>query len=379
MAIARLKECVNRRIRRCRKVMAERDVDVLIVQAPVDVRYLTGFSGDDSVLVVTSNRKVLVTDSRYDQQIRQECPGLSIYLRRDTMANAVAAVLERLGRSGQKHKRKTAKKKVSSLRIGIESESIAVDEYQRYRKAIGRDLKSVANIVQLLRLHKDECEIAQIRQAVRVAEQAMAEVLDWIEPGFSEQEVAAYLNYQMARRCGGPPAFDTIVAYGGHGAQPHARPGKNRLRSSHTLLFDWGASVNGYRSDLTRCYVTGRIPPVFAEAYQRVLEAQLAAIEEIRPGVAIKQVDQVARNVLKKSKLPVYGHGTGHGIGLDIHEAPALYGRSEAVLEEGMIVTIEPAVYVPGKFGIRIEDDVLVTANGKKVLSRLDKTLKVIG
>jgi Xaa-Pro aminopeptidase len=147
------------------------------------------------------------------------------------------------------------------------------------------------------------------------------------------------------------------------------------LKSRDTILFDWGATIQGYRSDLTRCFVAGRILPVFADAYQMVLEAQQAAIERVKPGVMLKEVDDAARKVLSGSKFPVYGHGTGHGIGLHIHESPAVSGRNGKELREGMVITIEPGIYMPGRFGIRIEDDVLVGSRGPKVLSRLAKDL----
>ncbi len=365
--IAKIKSFINKRIKRCRDAMAERRIDTLIVVLPQDVRYFTGFSGEDSVFVLSAKRKILITDSRFTEQLKHECPGLPLFIRKGSMSQAASEVLGKWGLIG-----KTKKK----LFIGIESDAVTLNEFSRYKKAIGSSLKKTDSLASELRLIKDEEEIANIQKAVRVAEASLTETLDWLRTGASEIETCAYLEYQMAKRGGGPAAFGTIVAYGVHAAEPHARPEKKRLGKNQTILFDWGATINGYRSDLTRCFVAGRIPSVFIDAYKWVLESQLSAINAVKPGVAISEVDKAARDVMKKSRLPIFGHGTGHGIGLDIHENPSLNPKSKDVLQEGMVVTIEPGVYIPGKFGIRIEDDVLVTAKGKKVLSRIPKDVE---
>jgi len=366
MPSVKLKSFVPGRLRRCRDRMLTHKLAGLIVTDPLDVRYLSGFSGGDSVLVLTADRKVLVTDSRYAQQAHEQCPSLTIKLRRGSMTDAVADVLSRLQSA------KTAKH-----RIGIIADAVTMSQYRAYRKAIGKSLCDCPAIISQLRVCKDSYEVAQIRKAVRLAEQALKNVLSWIKPGESELAVAGRLEYEMSRLGSNALAFSTIVAYGGHASQPHAQPGPKRLRRGQPLLIDWGATVNGYRSDLTRCFVAGRIRPAFAKAYTQVLEAQLLAIKEIRPGVALSRIDAVARERLKN--VPdAYAHGTGHGIGLDIHENPAVTSNAQGLLREGMVVTVEPGIYVPGMFGIRIEDDVLVTAGGAAVLGRLAKNLESV-
>ncbi len=370
MSYVRLKSFVAARVKRCRAALAERKLDGLIVVDPADVSYLTGFSGEDSVLVLTHTRRVLVSDSRFTVQVREECPGLALHIRKDDMPGAVGQVLQRL-----KQRRK-------NFTIGIEAHHITLNEYRGYRRSIKKGFRSIPPLIAVLRQVKDAYEITQIRKAIRVAQDAMTSLLSEASAGLTEKELSARLDYEMARRGSTAPAFPTIVAVGAHAAQPHAIAGTSKWRRNQSILFDWGATVNGYRSDLTRCFVLGRIRPVFAEAYQRLLEAQLAAIEEVRDGVQLEQVDRAARKILKRSKWPIYGHGTGHGLGLKIHESPFLKPPGKAakrgdkeVLRAGMVITIEPGIYVPGRFGMRIEDDVLVTKRGAKALTSLAKDL----
>jgi len=381
MSVVRLKSYVSARVKRCRAVLAERNLDALIVVEPSDVTYLTGFSGEDSVLVLTAARRILVTDTRFTLQARQECPGLSLHIRKGSMEAAVAQILQRVKSRSRR-----------PCAVGIQADSVTASQLRIYRKEIGKLALQNKPILASLRMIKDDYEIGQMRRSIRVAQDAMGEVLTWVraqrgkrgsvKSGISERELAARLEYEMARRGSTAPAFPTIVAVGSHAAQPHAIPGRAKWRQKQSILFDWGATVNGYRSDLTRCFVLGRIRPVFAEAYQRLLEAQLVAIEEVRDGVPLGQVDESARKVLRVSKWPMYGHGSGHGLGLKIHEAPFLKPsdnkarrKEKEVLREGMVITVEPGIYVPDRFGIRIEDDVLVTKRGAKVLTSLAKDL----
>jgi Xaa-Pro aminopeptidase len=367
MAVVSLRTFVTARLRRCREQMRDRALDALIVVNPVDVRYLTGFTGDDSILVITAKRRVLVSDTRFTIQIQEECPGLSRHIRKNApMSVALKETLTKLFSKWRKRKPPL---------VGIETESLPIKQYKVFKKAIGKGFREAEGILSSLRLCKDAYEIKQTRLAAKCAQDAMKAVLRQLKIGMSEIEIAGLLDYEMAQRGGRPPAFPVIVAYGGHAAQPHAAPGKARLKDNQTFLFDWGATVNGYKSDLTRCYGTGKIPPVFIEAYKWVLEAQLSAIKAVKSGVRLAEVDEAARKVMRRSKLPVYGHGTGHGLGLDIHEEPRLSQAGTGELAEGMIVTVEPGVYLPERFGIRIEDDVLVTATGATCLTRFPKDL----
>ena len=364
MANVRLKNFIGLRVRRLRKLLTERGLDAFVATDRADVRYLTGFTGDDSALVVTANKKILVTDNRYTGQAKVDCPGLRVHVRSESLENAIATII---GKS-----RKPAHRSI----VAVDSDALSVRRYRSLRRTLGRavGLRGADGLIGQLRLRKDVSEIAGIRRAVVVAEKAMGWLRDHLEIGMTEQEAAGRVDCRMRRLGSSAAAFDTIAAFGRNAALPHARAGRTKLRSAQPMLFDWGATVDGYKSDLTRCYFTGRIPAYFADAYERVLEAQLAAIETVRPGISLKQVDAAARGVLA-GRAGCYGHGTGHGIGLDVHEAPAVHSRGGGVVQEGMVLTIEPGIYVPGRFGIRIEDDVLVTAKGHKILSRLAKDL----
>ncbi len=377
MAIVNIKKCVDIRVKKCRSIMARQGLIGLIVTDPAEVTYLTGFQGEDSVLVLTARGRVLVTDSRFTVQVRQECPGLSMKLRKGSMQEAVADVFNSKTLSNANSAGKSSDKKNDRVVVGIEAAAVTMKEYKLYQKALGKSikLKDGAGIVGKLRQCKDDYELRQIKKAIRIAEESMLDLLEWLKPGVKEVEAAAKLEYEMTRRGGGGPVgFPSIVAWGGHAAQCHAIPGNSRLRKGQSFLIDWGANVNGYRSDLTRSFVGGKIPKAFEYAYNLVLESQLAAIAAIRPGVCLSEVDKAARGVFPAGQS-YYDHGTGHGIGLNIHEKPFLGPKATDVLEEGMVITVEPGIYIAGKFGIRIEDDVLVTTRGARVLSRLRKDI----
>ncbi len=372
MVMAKLKTFVSARVRKCRKIMKEQSLDYLIVVDPRDIRYLTGFSGDDSILVVSARNKFMVSDARFVVQLRDECPGLSVKLRSD-----IGIVLT-IGQLIFGKDKKEAKKLQAKIVCGVFGGDITVVQNKTYKKALGRSLKITdQSIPRMLRIIKDEYEVSLIRKAGVVASKSLNGILSMIKSGMTELEVTALLEYEMMNNGSTAAAFPTITAFGAHAAQCHATPGKTRLRKSQSLLIDFGATVGGYRSDLTRCFVVGKISPVFADAYKCVLEAQLAGIAAIKPGVTMKEVDAATRKPIP-GRFPMYGHGTGHGHGLEIHEEPYLSHRNEKVLEEGMVITVEPGIYVTDKFGIRIEDDVLVTARGAKVLTKLDKSLESV-
>lgn len=359
---------VEQRRRLARQSMRQTGLYALIVTDPNDLSYLTGFRGEDSVLLLTAGRAVLVTDSRFTEQARRECPQLTIHTRAVEMVEAVIRTLFQRATGQGTTRAATA----NTRAIGIDANTISHAVWNRYRKRLGRSLRPANNLLAPLRERKDRSELGSLGRAVRVAEDALTATRACIVPGVSERAVAARLEYEMAVRGSSCPAFPTIVAFGGHAAEPHAIPQTRRLRRNDTVLIDWGATVEGYRSDLTRCFCVGRIPRAFSQAYARVLQAQTAAIEAIRPGRTLAEIDRVAREPLG-SDPAAFRHGTGHGIGLHVHEKPVVWMHNNDPLQQGMVLTIEPGYYVPGRFGIRIEDDVLVTDRGYRVLSRLPK------
>jgi Xaa-Pro aminopeptidase len=354
---------VNRR-KKLRALIEDAKADALLVTNFKNVTYLTGFTGDDSYLLVTLDGEKLITDPRYTTQLEEECPGLALEIRPPgvTMLKGTAKAI--------------GDAKVE--RLGIEGNSATVSFQQSVAKALPKtQLVVTENLVERLRIVKDRDEIEATRVACVQAKRSFDVVRASLTPNMTELDVAAELEYQ-ARRFGAKSlSFPAIVAVGPRAALPHATPTARRLGESDFTLVDWGANSGLYMSDLTRIIVTGKISPKLRKVYGVVLKAQLAAIDAIRPGLTGEQVDRVARRIITRAGFgKAFGHGLGHGTGLEIHEAPRLAVGQKTKLRPGMIVTVEPGVYVPGWGGVRIEDDVLVTRTGSEVLSDVPKQLE---
>ena len=353
---------ISRR-KKLRDLIREAKADALLVTSFVNVTYLTGFTGDDSYLLVTLDGETLVTDPRYTTQLEEECPGLRLEIREPgvKMLTAVTKVLEA----------------AKVARLGIEGDSATVSFERSLVKALPKaEIVVTEHLVERLRIVKDKSEIAATRIACLQAKRAYEVVRASLTADMTELEVAAELEYQ-ARRFGAKSlSFPPIVAVGPRAALPHARPTRSKLSEGDFTLIDWGVNSGLYMSDLTRVIVTGKISPKLRKIYGVVLKAQLAAIDAIRPGRTGEQVDRVARRIITRAGFgKAFGHGLGHGTGLEIHEAPRLAVGQKTKLRPGMIVTVEPGVYVPGWGGVRIEDDVLVTRTGHEVLSDVPKQL----
>ncbi len=346
-----------------RRALKKQGIAGLLVSSFPNVTYLTGFTGDDSHLLIYPGGEILVTDSRYTTQLAEQCPGLDLYVRRSdqSMAEAAAKLIRRM-KLGQ---------------VGIEADSMTVGHRDRLAADLPRtELVSTAGVVENLRMIKDREEIEQIRRAVRVAEKAFAVVWASLRPEDTEKAIAARLEHQMRLFGAEASSFRPIVAVGPRAALPHASPGEETVGSSNLLLIDWGAELGCYKSDLTRVLLTDRISPKLERIYRVVFRAQLKAIAAIRPGITVGQVDRTARAYIEKAGFGrKFGHGLGHGIGLEVHEAPRLGPNRTLVLQPGMVVTIEPGIYLPGFGGVRIEDDVLVTRSGHEVLSTVPKQI----
>ena len=341
-----------------------RKVDAAIVSAKEDVSYLTGFSGEDSVVVFSREWAFLVTDGRYQEQAAQECSGIAIHVRTESTHRAVASVIK--GRNVR--------------RLGVQAEHITLQARDMLQSALGsRTIVPVAGLTLSIRATKSSAELACIRKAIRVAEKAIRKV---IAPGAraligkTEREVAAKLEYHMMCLGASGAAFETIVACGANSSRPHYRPGDVRIKRGQAVLIDWGARVAGYCSDLTRTFFTGTIPPKLAKVYGVVLHAQAAGIACVSPGRVGRSVDLAARKIVAAAGFgDAFIHSLGHGIGLAVHEQPVLGSLATGRLRKAMVVTVEPGVYLPGIGGVRIEDDVLVTSTGRQRLSRLPRRL----
>ena len=354
---------VKRRVARVVEALQEERLDGLLLTTPANITYLSGFRGEDSALLVTARGRFLVTDGRYTEEAERECPEAQVVEHRKGLMRAVAAIVRRrrLGR------------------LGFE-EMMPHGWYLQLRSALGaRRLVTRSGLVERLRQVKDRWELAAIRRAVRAAEAWWSRRRTLLAEGRSEAETAAALVSAMTRSGAEGAAFPTIVAVGARGSLPHARSGGRRLRRSQPLLVDWGAEVAGYKSDLTRVFAPRRMSARFREVYRTVLEAQEAAIAAVRPGAAAGSVDRAARSVIARAGYAEwFRHSLGHGLGLEVHELPRIRQKDRTVLEPGMVFTIEPGIYLPGRFGVRIEDVVLVTGKGCEVLSSLPRSLEEV-
>jgi Xaa-Pro aminopeptidase len=337
-------------------------LDALLIAHLPNVRYLCGFTGSAGVLLLRRGRPVFFTDGRYTAQARQQVAGARVIIAKRSPLLASAEFAQR-----------------DKLRsVGIEAEHMTVATRAALCRALGRKVRvrDVASAVETLRIVKDADEIALIRQAVNLGATLLDTALPSIRPGIAESEVAAELEY-AARRAGAEAmSFETIVAAGARSAMPHGVASTARIPERGFVILDFGVILHGYCSDMTRTVHVGKISAGDRRMYSAVRGAQQAAVDAVRPGVACGQVDRAARNALRRAGWARYfTHSTGHGVGLEIHEPPRLGRGQTETLRSGMIVTVEPGVYVPGRGGVRIEDMVLVTADGGEVLTPASKDL----
>jgi Xaa-Pro aminopeptidase len=316
---------------------------------------------------VTPDRLVLISDFRYDEQIAREAPWVELILRSKGMADEVAKTF----------------RKLKLPRVGVQAESMTLGQRDgllalfKDKKKGGVKLTPVSNIIIELRHIKDAHEIAILEGAIAAAEGAFNATRAQIKIGMTEGEIAGLLGFEMRKRGALNSSFDSIVAVGPNGSLPHYRPTDVPLTGNTSLLIDWGALYQKYCSDLTRVLFFGDPSPKMREIYRVTLDAQMAAIEAIKPGKKAKAIDKVARDVITKAGYgKQFGHGLGHGIGRDIHEPIAFNKLSKITLKPGMVLTVEPGIYLPGVGGVRIEDDILVTETGYKVLTTLPKSLE---
>jgi Xaa-Pro aminopeptidase len=339
------------------------ELDALVVTNLVNVRYLTGYTGSNGVAVVGRDRRLFLTDFRYMTQAAEQVQGFEVAKgERDLLGDVADAI---------------------SGRVGFEDASLSVRRLERLRSLVGdrAALVPAGDRVEPLRAVKEPTEIDSIRAAAALADEALRNVLERGLAGRSEHEVALDLVHEILVLGGDAPSFDPIVAFGAHGALPHAEPRKETIPSDVLVTIDWGAVVDGYCSDCTRTFATGDgVEEEALAVYELVRSVQEASLEEVRPSATGKEVDAVGRATIEEAGHGHhYGHGLGHGVGLEVHERPTLSPRSSDTVATGNVVTVEPGIYVPGRFGVRIEDLVVVTDDGHDVLSSLPKSLTVVG
>jgi Xaa-Pro aminopeptidase len=350
------------RLKRIRASLPQHKLDLLLVTHLPNVRYLCGFTGSAAALLVSDHGATLFTDGRYIAQAHAEVSGARVVISPKAPHLAAAEFLAKPARGKRT--------------LGIEADHLSVALREQIAARIPRNfrLNSTSALVEKRRMVKDAAEIRLIRRAVDVGASLFRVARRKIRPGIAETEVAAAMEYEARRAGAEAMSFSTIIAAGKRSALPHGRASATRIPRAGFVVCDFGVILAGYCSDRTRTVHVGHPSPGAREMYDAVLEAQEAAIAAVRPGASAADVDAAARNVLRKNKLDRYfTHSTGHGLGLEIHESPRLAVGSQQVLEPGMVITIEPGVYIPGRGGVRIEDVVVVTASGCEVLAPTEK------
>lgn len=349
------------RIEKVRRLLKERQADALLVTRAVNRRYLTGFTGTAGMALISADRAALITDFRYREQASAQAAGFEVIEHGPDLKADVAALAHGWG----------------VKRVLFEDHDMSVAEHRGWsEKFQPAELVPAGRLVEGLRVVKDASEQAVMREAVELADRAFQHVLPKIKPGVTEREIALELEWFMRGQGADAAAFPTIVASGERSALPHGVASDRAIGSGEFVTLDFGAHYKGYCSDLTRTVVVGKATDRHREIYDIVLEAQWTALQGIRPGMTGREADALTRDVIKRYGYGEYfGHGTGHGLGMEIHEAPRLSRTDETVLVPGMTVTVEPGIYLPGFGGVRIEDVVVITETGIEIFTRSPKEL----
>ncbi len=356
---------MSARLDELRARLAASEVDALLSLDAVTNRYLSGFSGSTSAAIVTANRAILVTDFRYREQASAEVAAFELREASDSYIREVCRALSDTGAG----------------KVGFEPDRMTVKSYREVRDWLDTvELVATDGLVSKLRLCKDDVELENIRRAAAIASDVVGEVPSIVKEGMSERDLAAEIEYLVRNKGADGTSFDAIALFGERSSLPHGKPSDKRLASGDIVLVDLGARCNGYNSDLTRTWVYHRIRTSRAkEIYETVKSAQERSLAAVKAGMLCADFDAVGRAVIRESGYGDYfGHGLGHGVGLEVHEAPRISAQSSEQLEEGMVVTVEPGIYIPGEGGVRIEDLVLVTVAGCEVLTYAEKRFAVI-
>ena len=346
------------RVDQLRARLSTEGVDALLVTTPSNVRYLSGFTSADGELLITLERAILATDFRYYEQVERQAPDWELFKREKTPQEDLTALFRGAG----------------ARRVAFESEHLTFARYQELAAIEGLEFRPVKGWVEDLRVKKSAAELALIRRAVAISDAVIVALPELLRPGMTERQLAWAIEAFMREQGAEEVAFPVIAAGGPNGAMPHAVPSERPIVPGEPIVLDLGATVEGYRSDLTRTVCLGQPDARFREVYALVLAAQEAAETGLRPGLTGKEADALARQVIVDAGYgQAFGHGLGHGVGLDIHERPRLGLRAEERLEPGMVVTVEPGIYLPGWGGVRIEDLVVITDSGIENLTAAAK------
>jgi Xaa-Pro aminopeptidase len=354
------------RVERARQLFESFDIDAMLVTSSSNRFYLSGFKGSSGVLLITKDEAILVTDFRYKTQAAEQAQGYRVVMHTSPIPEEIAKLT----------------KELSINKLGFEQDDLTFSAYRTYDnhlKSASTELVPVSGLVEKLRLIKDESEIKIVKDAASIADAAFSHIINFIRPGLTEREVSNELEFFMRKNGATSSSFDIIVASGYRSALPHGVASDKVIETGELVTLDFGAYYKGYCSDITRTVAIGNVSDELKEIYQIVYDAQMLGMKGIKPGMTGKEADALTRDyIASKGYGDYFGHSTGHGIGLDVHEGPALSVKSDTVLEPGMLVTVEPGIYVSGLGGVRIEDDALITKDGNESLTHSTKSLITI-
>ncbi|MBI4725989.1 aminopeptidase P family protein [candidate division TA06 bacterium] len=354
----------RQRINGIRKALAAQKADGIIITSLINIRYLTGYTGSSGLLWISKRQAVFFTDFRYQEQVKREVKGArSVIIKK--------GIWEELFLNSDFKKAK---------RIGFEKNDLKYHQYESLQKELkNKKLLPLAGLPEELRKIKDPDEIKKIARAAAIADRAFSRIVKIVKPGMTELEVSYKLESIMKTLGASGPSFDIIVGSGPNSALPHAQPSERKIRKGDFIVFDFGAVYRGYHSDMTRTVCVGQPSPRHLMVYNTVLKSQLAGLKALKAGIKGQEADGAARSVIDSAGYAKYfGHGLGHGVGLEVHEAPGVGSKSANLLPANSVVTVEPGVYLPGWGGVRIEDLAAVTAKGCRILSKSPKELIVI-
>lgn len=351
------------KLQKLREALNETKVSALLITNPYSRRFMTGFTGSTGVAIISEQNAYFITDFRYTEQAAEQVHGFEIIEQTTTLVDAVAQLV----------------KEQNFEILGFEKDAMTFAEYERYEQAVDAKLVPTSGMIEKIRLIKTEDELTIIKQACDIADEAYKHILTYIKPGMTELQVSNELEFFMRNKGAASSSFDIIVASGVRSALPHGVATSKVIEVGDFVTLDFGAYYNGYVSDVTRTLAVGEPSEQLKEIYQVVLDSQLLALEKIKPGMTGKEADAIARDyIASKGYGKAFGHSLGHGMGLEVHEGPGLSSRSDVVLEPGMVITIEPGIYLPGIGGVRIEDDALVTETGLEKLTHTSKELVIL-
>lgn len=351
------------KLTKLRNVLKEKDLDAILITNPYNRHYLSNFTGTSGNLLITLNDAILITDFRYIEQANDQAKEFDIVEHTGPILNEIN---NQLNENGIK-------------RLAFEENQVTYKEHTEYSKLFKVELIPTSEIIENIRIIKTDEEITIMQEAARIADNAFTKILDFIKPGVKEIEVANELEKLMRAEGATSSSFDIIVASGYRGALPHGVASEKEIQSGELVTMDFGALYQGYCSDITRTIAVGEISEELKDIYNTVLQAQILGVEGIKQGITGKEADALTRDyITEKGYGKYFGHSTGHGLGLEVHENPRLASNSETVLQTNMAVTVEPGIYIPDVGGCRIEDDIIVTDDGNKCLTHSNKELIIL-